>query len=119
MDVLVADLDEAAAALGEQVPRDDEPVAQVGEVRVDAEFPGVAECLDLLDLEAGVFELAVLHVALAGADLPVRAELDAVGRVHVDHLDLAAQAPRARRVSAITWRLSPRIMRFDQLASCW
>jgi hypothetical protein len=66
VDVLVADLDEAAAALGEQVPRHDEAVAEVGEVGVDAEFPGVAEGLDLLDLAAGVFELAVLHVALAG-----------------------------------------------------
>ena len=29
--------------------------------------------------------------ALAGAGLPVGAELDAIGRVEVDHLDLAAE----------------------------
>ena len=39
----------------------------------------------------GVLELAVLDVALARRDLPVAAELDAVRRVDVDHLDLAAQ----------------------------
>jgi hypothetical protein len=59
---------------------------------MDAELPRVAEGFDLFDLDAGVFVLAVLHVALAGADLPVAAELDAVGRVEVDHLHLAAQA---------------------------
>ena len=50
MHILIADLDEDAAGLGEQLAGDDEPVAQVGEVRVDAELPGVAERLDLLGL---------------------------------------------------------------------
>ncbi len=90
--VLVADLHEDAAALGEELARDRQAVAQVGEVRVDAELPGVAERLDLLGLAGRVLGLAVLHVALARAHLPVAAELDAVGRVHVDHLDLALEA---------------------------
>ena len=84
MHVLIADLHEDAAGLGEQVAGDDEPVAQVGQVGVDAELPGVAEGRDLLRLAGGVLGLAVLHVALAGAHLPVGAELDAVGRVEVD-----------------------------------
>ena len=58
---------------------------------MDPEFPGVAERLDLLGLARGVLELAVLDVALARRDLPVRAELDAVRRVDVDHLNLAAE----------------------------
>ena len=81
MDVLVADLHEDATALSEQVAGGDEAVAQVGQqvgqVGVDAQLPGVAERLDLLDLAGGVLELAVLDVALAGGDLPVGAELDA------------------------------------------
>ena len=91
MNVLVADLDEARARLGQQLARDEQPVAQVGQVGVDPEFPGVAERLDLLGLARSVLELAVLDVAIARGHLPVRAELDAVGRVDVDHLDLAAQ----------------------------
>ncbi len=39
----------------------------------------------------GVLELAVLDVTLTRRHVPVRAELDAVGRVEVDHLDLAAE----------------------------
>ena len=92
VDVLVADLDEAAAGFGEEVPRCEQPVAEVAEVGVDAQLPRVAEGLDLLDLAAGVFDLAVLHVALAGGHLPVGAELDAVRGVHVHHLDLAPEA---------------------------
>jgi len=45
----------------------------------------------VLGFAGGVFELAVLNVALAGGHLPVLAELDAVRRVDVDHLHLAAQ----------------------------
>ena len=71
MHVLVADLHEDAPALGQQFAGDDEPVAEVRQVGVDAELPGVAERLDLLRLARGVLGLAVLDVALAGGDLPV------------------------------------------------
>ena len=91
MHILIPDLHENAAALGQQLAGDDQPVAQVGQVGMDAQLPGVAEGLDLFRLAGGVLGLAVLHVALAGADLPVGAELDAVGRVEVDHLDLALE----------------------------
>ena len=94
-----------------------EPVAQVRQVGVDAELPGVAEGLDLLGLTGDVLDLAVLHVALAGRDLPVGAELDAVRRVDVDHLDLAPSSSFSARL-VITSSESPRIMRFDQLLSC-
>ena len=92
MNIFIADLDEDAAAFGEEFAGDGEPVAEVGEIGMDAEFPGVAEGADLFGLARGVLGLAVLHVALAGADLPVGAELDAVGRVDVDRLDLALEA---------------------------
>src|SRR4051794_29252638 len=91
MNISVADLDEYAAALGEEVAGGGEAVAEVGQVAVDAQLPGIAERLDLLGLAGQVLGLGVLHVALAGADLPVATELDAVGRVEVDALHLAAQ----------------------------
>jgi len=56
---------------------------------VDAELPGIPEGLDLLGLAGGVLGSAVLDVALAGGDLPVRPELDAVGWVQLDRLDFA------------------------------
>ena len=52
--------------------------------------PGVAVGLDHLRL-AGEVLLLVLHVALADLGLEVAGELDAVGRVDVDHLDLAGE----------------------------
>ena len=43
MHILVADLHEDAAGLGQQIAGDDKPVAQIGQIRVDAEFPRIAE----------------------------------------------------------------------------
>jgi hypothetical protein len=53
--VLVVDLDEDGAALGEEFSRQKQTVAQVGEIRVDAQCPGVAVGLDLLRLVGKVF----------------------------------------------------------------
>ena len=47
MDVFVGDLDEAGAGFVQQFLGDEQAVAEVAEVGVDAEFPGVAEGLDL------------------------------------------------------------------------
>jgi hypothetical protein len=116
--ILIADLHEDRAGLGEQIAGDGQPVAQVGEVAVDAVAPGVAERFDLLRLARDVVGLAVLHVAAGGGPLEVAVELDAVGRVEVDALHLAAQASRSARL-AMTCSESPRIMRFDQFWSCW
>ncbi|OQA95709.1 MAG: hypothetical protein BWY25_02366 [Chloroflexi bacterium ADurb.Bin222] len=91
MHVLIPNLHEHAAALRQQLAGHGQPVAQVGQVGVDAQLPGVAEGADLLRLAGGVFGFAVLHVALARAHLPVGAEFDAVGRVEVDHLYPSAQ----------------------------
>ena len=91
MDVLVTDLDKATARLGEQFARDEKPVAQVRQVRVDPQLPRVAEGLDLLGLTGCIGDVAVLDVPLAGGRLPIGAELDAIGRVDVDHLDLTPQ----------------------------
>ena len=52
--------------------------------------PRVAEGLDLLGFTRDVFGFAVLHVAAGGGPLEVGVELDAVGRVDVDALDLAS-----------------------------
>ena len=54
MHILVADLHEDRAALGEQIARDGQPVAQIGQVGVDAVAPGVAEGADLLRLAGDV-----------------------------------------------------------------
>jgi hypothetical protein len=88
--VLVRDLHEDAAAVLQQLPRQHQPIPQVREVRVHAERPGIAIRLDGLGL-AGQVLFAVLHVAASDLGLEVGGEADAVGRVHVDHLDLAAQ----------------------------
>ena len=92
MDILISDLYEDAPTLRQQLPRYGQPIAQVRQVRVDPVPPRVAERLHLLGLAADVLGLAVLHVAAGRGPLEVRVELDAVGRVHVDALHLAAQA---------------------------
>lgn len=85
MDVFVADLHEAGAGFGEEFAGEGEAVAQVGEVGVDAELPCVAEGFDLFGFAREVFGFVVADGAFAGRGLPIGAELDAVGRVDVNH----------------------------------
>ncbi len=59
---------------------------------MDAQFPGVAEGFDHLRLGGQVLVLAVSYLSLVREGLKVGAVLDAVGRVDVDHLHLAAHA---------------------------
>ncbi len=92
MQILIRNLHKHAPRLVQQFLRQQQPVAQVGEVGVDAQLPGVAEGLDHLRLLREVFVLAVLHVALVDEGLEVGAVLDAVGRVDVDHLHLPGHA---------------------------
>ena len=92
VNILIADLHKHAAGLREQVAGHHQPIAQVGEVGVDTQLPSVAEGAHLFGLAGGVLGLAVFHVALAGAHLPVGAELDAIGRIEVNGLHLALEA---------------------------
>ena len=52
MYVLIADLNEDAAGVSEQVASHDKAIPKVSEVRVNSQLPRVAECLDLLNLTA-------------------------------------------------------------------
>jgi hypothetical protein len=89
--VLVTDLHENGPAVGEQVAGDGKPVAQIGEIRVDAVAPGVAEGFDLFGLAGDVVLVAVRDVAARCRPLEIRVEADAVGGVDIDALHLAAQ----------------------------
>src|SRR5690606_7158146 len=91
MNVFVSDLDKHASSLREQVMGDNQSISQIAEIRVDPLLPGVPERTDLLGLAGWVGMAAVPDITFTGADLPVGSELDAVGRIYVDHLDLAAQ----------------------------
>ena len=59
---------------------------------MNAVAPGVAEGLDLFRLAGDVVGVAVLDVAAGGGPLEVAVEFDAVGRIEIDALHLAAQA---------------------------
>src|SRR5437879_2557366 len=92
MDVFIANLHEYGTRIGEQIPCNGEPVAEVREVTVDAVAPRIAEGFDLLRFAGYVVGPSILYVAAGGGPLEVAVELDAVGRVEVDALHLAAQA---------------------------
>ena len=97
MNISFTNLHEDRAALRQQVARHGQAVAQIGQVGVDAVAPGVPKSLHLLGLAGDVLGLAVLHVAAGGGPLEVGIELDAVGRVDIDALHLAAQALALRQ----------------------
>ena len=48
MYIFITNLHEDTPAIGQQLSGNNQTVAQVGEVGVDAERPGVAVCFDLL-----------------------------------------------------------------------
>ena len=70
----------------QQFAREQQPITQIGEIGMDAEFPGIAEGLDGLRLLGQVRVVAVLDIALADEGLEVGAVFDAVGRVDIDGL---------------------------------
>ena len=91
MHVLVPDLHKHRAALGQQVPRHRQPVAQIAQIRMNAVPPRVAERLHLFRLPCDVLRLPVLNVAAGGGPLEVGVEAYAVRRIDVYALHLAAQ----------------------------
>ena len=97
MNISFADLHEYGTTLRQQLPRHGQPLAQVAQVGVDAVAPSVPKSLHLLGLAGDVVGLAVLHVAAGGGPLEVGVEADAVGRVDIDALHLAAQALALRQ----------------------
>ncbi len=91
MDVFLADLHETASALVQEFPSQQETIPQVREIRVNADLPCVAESTNLLGLGRQICVPAVGHLAPVHERLEVGAVADAVGRVHVDQLDLPAE----------------------------
>jgi hypothetical protein len=91
MQIFKPDLHEDRAAVGEEVAGDGQAVAQISQIRMDAVAPGVAEGFDLLGLTGDVVLVSVLDVAAGRRPLEIRVEADAVGRVDIDALNLAAQ----------------------------
>ena len=85
---------------------------------MDSEFPCVSVGLNHLGLSGKVSISAVRHVAIADPRLEIAPILDPVWRVHEDALDLTSKTFASRRLIMIISE-SPRIMRFDQLRSCW
>ena len=59
---------------------------------MDAIAPSVAKRLDLLRFAGNVLRIAVFHIPTRGAPLKIAVEFDAIGRVKINALHLAAQA---------------------------
>ena len=71
MYIIIANLNKDTAGFGEQITGHYQAVAQVGQVRMDTQLPGIPEGFDLLWLAGGILSLAVFNISFAGADLPV------------------------------------------------
>ena len=67
-----------------------QPVAQIGQIRMNAIAPGVSKCLHLLWLTRDLSFVPILHIAARCAPLKVRVELDPIRRIDVDALHLPA-----------------------------
>lgn len=92
MHIFIADLDEDTSRLCEQIAGNKKSVSQVAQIGMDTVLPGIAEGFNLFRLTRHVVQFAVLDVAAGSGPLEIAVELDAVGRVHVDALYLAAHA---------------------------
>lgn len=91
VNILVTDLHEDGTALRQQITGNRESVSQIREVRMDAVAPCVSEGSHLLGFAGDVLGLAVSYITAGGRPLEVGIELDAIGRIDVDALHLAAQ----------------------------
>ena len=92
LQILIRNLHKHTPRLAQQLLRQQQPVAQVGQVGVNPQLPGVAESLDHLRFLGQVLVLAILDDARADEWLEVGAVLDAVGGGDVDHLHLPGHA---------------------------
>ena len=92
MHILVPDLHEDRPALRQQIPRNCQPISQIGQIRVDPVPPRIPVRLHLLRLASDVPGVAVPDVATGRRPLEVGVELDTVGWIDVDALHLAAQS---------------------------
>ena len=91
MQVGVGHLHENAPRRVQQLARQQKPVAQVRQIRMDAELPCVAVRLHRFRLARQAVVVAVDDIALAHEGLEVRAELHAVRRIDIDRLHLPAE----------------------------
>ena len=91
MNILIANLHKDRSTLTQQIPRHRQPIPQIRQIRMNSVPPRIPKRLHLLGLAADVLRIAVLHVPARRRPLEVRVELDAVGRIEVDALHLAAQ----------------------------
>src|SRR5918997_5982715 len=91
MDILVADLHKAGAGFCQEFTTKKQASTQVCEIGMDAELPSIAKCFDHLRFLGEVLVFPVLYLAPVYERLEVRAVLDAVGWVDVDHLHLPSQ----------------------------
>ena len=92
MQIVIGNLHEDGARFGQQFPGQQQPVAQIGQVGMQAQFPGITVSLHHFRLADHFLVLAVGHVALAHEGLEVGAEFHAIRRIDIEHLHLAAQA---------------------------
>ncbi len=92
MHIFIPDLHKDRSAFRQQIPCNGQTIPQVGQVRMNPMAPGISEGFHLFGFSGDVFPVAVLDVPAGGGPLEVGVEFDAVGRVHVDALDFAAQA---------------------------
>ena len=91
MDILIANLHKDGTTFRQQIARHRQSIAQIRQIRVNPVPPSVPERLHLLGLATDVLRLPVLHIPACRRPLEVRVELDAVRRVEIDALHLAAQ----------------------------
>ena len=91
MHIVIRNLHKAGARFSKQFTCKHKAIAQVREIAVDTQFPGIPEGLDHLWLTRERLVI-VLDIAVVEFHLPVGAILDAVGRVDIDHLHPAGHS---------------------------
>ena len=86
MHIVVRNLHEARAGIGQQLARQQQAVAQVRKIRMNPQLPSVAEGLYHLRLDGQIGIRAVLDLAPTDKRLEIAAVFNAVRRVHINAL---------------------------------
>ena len=91
MNVLITYLHKYTTARRQQIARYQQPIAQIRQIRVQSQLPGIPIRLHHLRLTRHVRVVVVCHIPLAHERLEIRPEFHPVRRVDVDHLYLPTQ----------------------------
>ncbi len=92
MHVLITDLYKYTAAVCKKLPHQQQPVAQICQVRMNSKLPCIAERFDHFRFLRQIFVFSVFYITLINKRLKIGAVFDSIRRIDIGHLHLSCHS---------------------------